>query len=191
MPGADVAVPGLCLSDYWAFWTPGTLAAAAAAPLGEGGERRRRRKEGRKAQMRENEFGVCLQVGIVNFVWICTAPAWLQLRDAIYSPPHQLTPTSPRPRMLKHHPSIPTAKADFRVISLGVRECQHQVGIRHQRNQNVTKRCKIPFQRASSIAPLKYCMWYHSFVCKVCRMQSLKGTRGPSAPEICRNAPFV
>lgn len=45
VPGADVAVPGLCLSDYWAFWTPGTLAAAAAAPLGEGRDRRGRRKE--------------------------------------------------------------------------------------------------------------------------------------------------
>lgn len=46
MPGADVAVPGLCLSDYWAFWTPGTLAAAAAAaPLWEGGDRKGRRKE--------------------------------------------------------------------------------------------------------------------------------------------------
>ena len=45
VPGADVAVPGSRLSDYWVFWTPGTLAAAAAAPLGEGGDRRGRRKE--------------------------------------------------------------------------------------------------------------------------------------------------
>lgn len=42
VPGADVAVPGLCLSDHWAFWTLGTsaAAAAAAAPF-----RRRRRQE--------------------------------------------------------------------------------------------------------------------------------------------------
>lgn len=73
-----------------------------------------------------------------------------------------------------------------------VRECQHWVGIRHQRNQNVTERCKTPLQRASPVVPLKYCMWYHSFVwLKVCQMRSLKGTWGPPAPEICRNAPFV
>lgn len=42
VPGADVAVPGLCLSDHWAFWTLGTLAAAAAAAAPF---RRRRRQE--------------------------------------------------------------------------------------------------------------------------------------------------
>lgn len=46
VPGADVAVPGLCLSDYWAFWTPGTFSStAAAAPWREGGDKRGRRKE--------------------------------------------------------------------------------------------------------------------------------------------------
>lgn len=68
--GADVAVPGLCLSDDWAFWTPGTL---AAAPLGGGGAEE---EEGRKAQMRKDEFAMCWQVEIANFVWTCAVPAW-------------------------------------------------------------------------------------------------------------------
>lgn len=70
VPGADVAAPGLCLSDDWAFWTLATL---AAAPLGGGGAEE---EEGRKAQMRKDEFAMCWQVEIANFVWTCAVPAW-------------------------------------------------------------------------------------------------------------------
>lgn len=77
MPGADVAVPGSCLSDYWAFWTPGTFSStAAAAPWREGGDKRGRRKESS-----DEEGWVCgvsagrncsLCLGLCSF---CSAPA--------------------------------------------------------------------------------------------------------------------
>lgn len=115
MPGADVAVPGLSLSDYWAFWTLGTLA-AAAAPLGEGGDRRGRRKESS-----DEEGWVCwMFTARINFVRICAVPAWLQLR----------TPWSPLPTnwhqpprvptcTFKHRPCVPTPKADFLSVPCG------------------------------------------------------------------------
>lgn len=74
------------------------------------------------------------------------------------------SPTDPNLRTCPHAPASPV-RAHSCVISLWVCECQHWVGIRHQRNQNVTKRCKTSIQRASLTAPLQYCMWYHSFLC--------------------------
>lgn len=74
------------------------------------------------------------------------------------------SPTDPNLRRCPHAPASPV-RAHSCVISLWVCECQHWVGIRHQRNQNVTKRCKTSIQRASLTAPLQYCMWYHSFLC--------------------------
>lgn len=108
MPGTDVAVPGLSLSDYWAFWTLGTLA-ATAAPFGGGGDRRGRRKESS-----DEEGWVCGMFTVrINLVRVCAVPAWLQLRDAIESPAHPLTPASPGACTFKHRPCIPTPKADF------------------------------------------------------------------------------
>lgn len=114
VPGADVAVPGLSLSDYWAFWTLGTLA-AAAAPLGEGGDRRGGRKESS-----DEEGWVCGVFTVrINFVRICAVPAWLQLRDPFESPARPLTPASPCARTFKHRPCVPTPKADFRSVPCG------------------------------------------------------------------------
>lgn len=114
VPGADVAVPGLSLSDYWAFWTLGTLA-AAAAPLGEGRDRRGGRKESS-----DEEGWVCGVFTVrINFVRICAVPAWLQLRDPIESPAHPLTPASPCAHTFKHHPCVPTPKADFLSVPCG------------------------------------------------------------------------
>lgn len=54
------------------------------------------------------------------------------------------------------------------------------------------KKAKTPPQRASCLVPSEYCVWYHSPVdFRACQTPVLKGTRGPSAPEICRSAPFV
>lgn len=52
VPGADVAVPGLCLSDHWAFWTLGTLAAAAAAAAAPFRRRRRRQERTKEGKLR-------------------------------------------------------------------------------------------------------------------------------------------
>lgn len=69
-----------------------------------------------------------------------------------------LPTTCHRPPHISPHSSIaqafPTFEADLHVSSLWVCECQHRAEIRHQRNQNITRRCKTPFQRASSIASL-------------------------------------
>lgn len=147
--GADVAVPGLCLSDYWAFWTPGTLAAAAAAPRWEGIDRKGRRK----AQMRKESLW-CVSRWKPLTAWTCAFPAWLQLKRWRLVPFPHLPPPSSHLPTLKHCPGVPTFQADFQVSSLWVCECQHRVGIRHQRNQNIIKRCKTPFQRASSTVSL-------------------------------------
>ena len=68
--------------------------------------------------MRKDEFAVRLQVGIVNFVWICAVPAWLQLRDAMLSPPHH------------HHAGCPHAGASpTHPLSRGWLPCQFPVGM--------------------------------------------------------------
>lgn len=75
VPRADVAVPGLCLSDYWAFWIPGTSAAAAAAPLREGRDRKWRRKGGS-----EEEEGT-------GWVWVCVC---VSVRACVCASAHTL-----------------------------------------------------------------------------------------------------
>lgn len=142
VPGADVAVSGLSLSDYWAFWTLGTLA-AAAAPLGEGGDRRGGRKESS-----DEEGWVCgVFTARINFVRICAVPAWLQLRDPIESPARPPTDTSlPMCPHVQASPMRPHSQGWLPVSSLWVCECQHWEGIRHQRNQNVTKDAKTHFK---------------------------------------------
>lgn len=162
--GADVAVPGLCLSDYWAFWTPGTLAAAAAAaPLWEGRDRKGRRKE--SSDEGEWIWCVCVHIRIVNFVMDVRSPCLASAKSChlVPSPPTDTNlPVAPHARV---SPICPHSWDWLLRQFLWVCECQHLVGIRHQRNQNVTKRCETPLQRACPAAPLKYCMWYHSFVC--------------------------
>lgn len=70
VPRADVAVPGSCLSDYWAFWTLGTPAAAAAAPLREGKDRKKEVKfRGRRVYLVfEN---VCVRACVRACVRVC------------------------------------------------------------------------------------------------------------------------
>lgn len=162
MPGADVAVPGSCLSDYWAFWTPGTSAAAAAAPLWKGRDRKGRRKESWDEE--EWIWCVCVHIRIADFKMDSCSPFLAPAKSChlVPSPPTDTNlPVAPHAQA---SPICPHSR-DWLVRQFPwVRECQHLVGIRHQRNQNVTKRCETPFQRASPAAPLKYCMWYHSFV---------------------------
>lgn len=59
------------------------------------------------------------------------------------------------PCMLRCHPDVPTPQADFWVSFLWVCECQHRVGIRHQRNQNVTKRWKTPLSKSHFYGSIK------------------------------------
>lgn len=99
-----------------------------------------------------------------------------------HQPPH--APPAPA---LPGHPHSP---GWLWVSSLWGFECQRPVGIRHQRNQNVTKKMQNPVSKSLSHCSIKI-LHVIPFVCKMCQMQSLKGTGGPSAPEIFRNAPFV
>lgn len=114
VPGADVAVPGLRLW-FLGILDSGHLSSSSSSTF----RRRQRQREGKESS--EEEGWVC---GVFTgrncyFVWICAVPAWLQLRDATSSPPHQLTPASPRACTCKHRPCVLTPKADSRARPRG------------------------------------------------------------------------
>lgn len=178
--------------DHWAFWTPGTLAAAAAAaPLGEGGDRRGRRMES------SDEEGWVWGVFTGRKCELCTDLCSSCLASAKRCHLIPSSPTDPNLPMCPHAQATPT-----RARSWGWLLCHFPVGMwvpASSRNKAPEKsKCYKKMQNliwkslSHCSMTIQYCMWYHSSVCtEVCWMQALKGTQGPSAPGICRNAPFV
>lgn len=161
VPGADVAVPGLCLSDHWAFWTPGTLAAAAAAPLGEGGDRRGWRMES------SDEEGWVWGVFTGQKCELCTDLCSSCLASVKRCHLIPSSPTDPNLPMCPHAQASP-----MRAHSWGWLPCHFPVGMwvpASSRNKAPEKsKCYKKMQNliwkslSHCSMTIQYCMWYHS-----------------------------
>lgn len=171
-------------------WLLGILDSGHLSSSSSTFRRRRRQKREKEGKLRWGRR-VCRVFTVrINFVRIRAVPARLQRRDATESPAHPLTPSShvPARSSIAHASPLP------RLTS-----CQFPVGMwvpalrrsKAPEKSKCYKRCKNPFQRAPPMVPLTYCVWYHSSVWLQRVRCGLWGARGPSAPEICRNAPFV
>lgn len=155
---------------------------------------REQEEDRRKVEMRKVEFMVCWQVGIVKLhMNMCSSCLALSKRWHLVPSPQTDTtfPMFALPlHTLKHCLCFPLSRLTSFSVACGF-ECQHGVGIRHQRNKNTTKRCKTLCHKTSPIFPLKI-LHAIPFICvESCQIQSLKKTGGLAAPGIFRNAPFV
>lgn len=86
-------------------------------------------------------------------------------------------PSSPLPTHWHQPPHVPARSSIAHASPLPrLTSCQFPVGMwvsalrrnKAPEKSKCYKRCKNPFQRASPMVPLKYCMWYHSFVWLKC-----------------------
>lgn len=139
---ADVRVPGLCLSDYYALDSGHLSIQQQSSTLGEGRDRRGRRKG--KAQWEEGWVYVCYRSEVFTVYWrVQFLLAFVKRCHLV--PSHQWTPAS-HARHLQHCPGVPTPQADFGSAPVGIWVPKCPVGIRHQRNQMLQKDAKPCFK---------------------------------------------